>query len=158
MFTALRSLQDLSSLTRDWTWAGAVKALGRWQWTTREFPKTTFLTHFWGRKLVSPLPLPLALSRGSQLGVGSTRGPSGPFPGGTQQCPRTRQEVTLCPGPFCSTETPHLAPDLTSTLALRPPGGARRGRGFPSDQRLLVAPFSPPAHRLWLAFSSKVRP
>lgn len=50
--------------------------------------KLLHLSVFWSRKLVSSLPLPLALSRGSQLGVGSTRGPFGLLPGGTQQCPR----------------------------------------------------------------------
>ena len=35
----LCGLQDLNSLTRDWTWAVAVKALSPNHWTTRELPQ-----------------------------------------------------------------------------------------------------------------------
>ena len=35
-------LRDLSSLTRDWTQAPAVKALSPYHWTTREFPGVSF--------------------------------------------------------------------------------------------------------------------
>ena len=38
----LCGLQDLSSLTRDWTWALAVKTISPNHWTTREFPKLLF--------------------------------------------------------------------------------------------------------------------
>ena len=40
-----RSLQDLRSSTRDWTWASVVKSLSSNPWTTREFPAQPFLTH-----------------------------------------------------------------------------------------------------------------
>ena len=69
--------------------------------------------------------------------------------------PPTRQQVTLCPGPFCFTETLHLPPGphihtgFGSTLGCE--------KGFPIDQLFLVAPSSPPAHRFRLAFSSEVR-
>ena len=43
-FSPLCSLQDLSSLTRDWTWATAVKTLNPDYGTTRECPKK-FLSH-----------------------------------------------------------------------------------------------------------------
>ena len=39
--TAPQSLQDLSSLTRDWTWALAGEVLSPEHWTTRGFPWST---------------------------------------------------------------------------------------------------------------------
>ena len=36
---------DLSSRTRDWTWATAVKALSPNHWTAREFPQTVYLKY-----------------------------------------------------------------------------------------------------------------
>ena len=39
----LCSLQDLSSLTRDQTWAPAVKELSSNYWTAKEFPLATYL-------------------------------------------------------------------------------------------------------------------
>ena len=51
LFTfGLQSMQDLSSLTRNWTHAPCSGSQSLNHWTTREVPGTLFLTkHFWGR-------------------------------------------------------------------------------------------------------------
>ena len=42
VFAMLCGLQNLNSLTRDWTWAPSVKALSPNHWTTSEFPENIF--------------------------------------------------------------------------------------------------------------------
>ena len=42
LLAMLRGLQDLSSPTRDWTWATAGKAPGPNHWTARELPVSLF--------------------------------------------------------------------------------------------------------------------
>ena len=42
----LCGLRDLSSLTRDWTWATAVKVPSPNHWTAREFPRNFILKNF----------------------------------------------------------------------------------------------------------------
>ena len=45
--------------------------------------------------------------------------------------PPTRQEVTLCPGPFCFTETLHLPPGPHIHTGFGSTLGCEEGEGFP---------------------------
>ena len=52
------SLQDLSSLTRDWTWNPAVKVLSSNHWTAREFPwKNIFISYLISKIHMTTFPL-----------------------------------------------------------------------------------------------------
>ena len=73
-------LQDLSSQTKDWTWALAVKVPGPSCWTTREFPLFTFFMmeykHFliwWYLNFLLYVVLLMSLSKKPLLNLRSQR-------------------------------------------------------------------------------------